>query len=244
MPSFDELIPIAEASAFIFTGSIRRAGASTVQVLPASDTMVVVSVEDVIKVPGGLRSLAGREVTVQLRHPLTAGQYVFFADPLAIGEGIAVKERAHLDGSERGEAEAAVERGYAAHILSRVEAAFLVALGTVGEVRPLLTPVERYKRVPWALARFEIERVLKGKGKLRHVMLIGPSPISKRLLRTPALRAGMHAILFLQRPPQEAIDLLPDDERQAAAFIADTSDIQPPDRLATLSKLISRTEKE
>lgn len=244
MPSLDELVPIADASAFIFTGSISRAGASTVPVLPVDATTVVVSVEHVIKVPAGLRNFARREVTVKLRHPLAAGHYVFFADPLSIGEGIAVKEVAHLDGKERGEAEAAVERGYAALMESRAEAAFLVALGTVGEVRPLLKPAEEFKRVHWAVARFEIERVLKGKGKLRHVMLVGPSPVSKRLPRMPALRAGLRAILFLQRPPQDAIDVLPDDERQAVAFIADTSDIQPPDRLATLSQLISRTEKE
>jgi hypothetical protein len=30
MPSFDELVPVADAAAFIFTGSITRAGASTV----------------------------------------------------------------------------------------------------------------------------------------------------------------------------------------------------------------------
>jgi len=181
MPSFDELVPSAEGSAFIFTGSIRRAGASTVPVLPADANTVVVSVEDVIKVPVGLRNFAGREVTVQLRQPLTEGHYVFFADPLAIGERIAVKERAHLDGNERGEAQAAVERGYAELMSRHAEEAFLVAPGTVGEVRPLLTPAERRMRVPWALARFEIERVLKGRGRQRHVTLVGPMHASKRL---------------------------------------------------------------
>jgi hypothetical protein len=244
MPSFGDLAPVANASAFIFTGSITRAGASTVSTLPIDATTVVVSVEDVIKAPAGLRSFVGSEVTVQLRHALAAGQYVFFADPLAVGEGIAVKERAHLDGRERGEAVAAVEHGYAAQMAPRLEEAFLVALGTVGEVRPLVPPAERRGRVPWALARFEIERVLKGKGKARHVTLLGPIHASKRLPRAPALRAGLHAILILQRPPQDAIEHVPDDERQAAAFIADTSDIQPTDRLATLAQIISRTEKE
>jgi hypothetical protein len=238
MPSMDDLVHVAEASAFIFTGSVERTEASTVPLAAVTTATVVVLVEHVIKAPPGLRSLAGREVTVQLRHPLQAGRYVFFADPLAVGNGVAVSEREHLDATAREDAEAAVERGYAALIARRAEAASLVALGTIGEVRPLLTPVESYRRVPWALAPFEIERLLKGKGKPRRIVLVGPSPSAKGLRRTPGLRAGTHAILFLQRPPHEALEVVPEDERQAAMFIADTSDIQPPDRLATIAEII------
>jgi hypothetical protein len=241
MPSFEELVPLADESAFIFTGSIARAGASTVPSLPVNDATVVVSVEDVIKTPPGLRGLAGSEVTVQLHRPLEEGRYVFFADPLSVGSGIAVRERAHLDAAERAGAEEALERAYAATIVRRAEAAFLVALGTIGEVRHLLTPVERYKRVSWAVAPFEIERVLKGR-KGRRVTLVGPNPGSKRLPRTPALRAGLRAILFLQRPPEEAVELIPEDQRQGAAFIADTLDIQPPERIETIARIVGGAE--
>jgi hypothetical protein len=213
-----------------------------VPVLPVDTATVVVTVEDVIKAPLGLRGLAGREVTVQLLHPLEAGRYVFFADPLAVGDGIALKERAHFDASVNKQAAEAVERGYAALIARRTEAAFLVALGTVGTVRPLLTPTEARGRVPWAAAPLEIERVLKGRGKPRRVTLVGPVRASKRLPQAPALRAGLHAIFFLQHPPQEAIDLLPEDERQAAAFIAGTSDIQPRERLETILQIIKGPE--
>jgi hypothetical protein len=244
MPSFEELAPLADESAFIFTGSISRSGASTVPTVKVDANTAIVSVEETIKLPTGMRSFAGSEVTVQLHHPLAAGQYVFFADPWAVGEGIAVRERAHLDGRQRGEAVAALERGYTARMEPHLEAAFLVALGTVGEVRPLFPPAERRGRVPWAVARFDIERILKGKGKLRRVTLVGPVPASKRLPRAPALRAGLHAILLLQHPPQDALEHLPEEERQAAAFLADTFDIQPPERLEALTQIIRRTEKE
>jgi hypothetical protein len=238
MPSTDELVPIADASAFIFTGSIAGTGASTEPDLPVDSATVVVTVDDVIKAPAGMSALARREVTVQLLHPLPAGEYVFFADPLAIGTGIALKELRHLDAKAKGEAASALERGYAALIRRRAEAAFMVALGTTGATRHVLPPAERYKHVPWALAPFEIERLLKSKGKPHRMTLIGPSPASKRLPRSPALRPGLHAIFFLQRPPQEALEHVPADERQTAAFIADTSDIQPPDRLETISLII------
>ena len=140
-------------------------------------------------------------------------------------------------------AEAAVERDYAARMALRLEAAFLVALGTEGEVRPLVSPAERRGRPPWAMARFEIERVLKGR-KPRKVTLVGPLHASKLLPRAPALRAGRYSILILQKPPAEAIERLPDDERQGAAFIADTADIQPPDRLAALERIIRGSDRE
>ena len=191
-----------------------------------------------------MRGLVGREVTVHLRDPLSEGTYVFFADPVSIGGTIAVRETAHLDGKQRGDAEAAVERGYAERLAPRLEAASLVALGTIGDVTPVFPPSERRGRVPWALARFDIERVLKGPRSRRHMTLIGPSPASKHLPQAPALRAGVHAILLLQRPPEEAMEHIPNRERQTAGFIAETSDIQPPDRAEHLVRILRAAERE
>jgi hypothetical protein len=243
MASIDDLAPIAAESAFIFTGSIAQTGAPTGPAPSGAATTAAVSVEHVIKAPIGLRGLAGREVTAQLLHPMASGHYLFFADLLSVGASIAVKERAHFDAREREVAEAAVERVYSARMAPRLEAAFLVALGTEGEVRPLLSPAERRGRPPWAMARFEIERVLKGR-KPRKVTLVGPLHASKLLPRAPALRAGRYSILILQKPPAKVIERLPDDERQGAAFIADTADIQPPDRLAALERIIRGSDRE
>src|SRR3954463_3823653 len=134
MPSYEELVSLVDEAVFIFTASIVRVSASTVATLPVNEATVVVSVEEVIHAPAGLRGFSGQEVTVQLREPLREGKYVFFADPLAVGNGIAVKERAHVDANEHGRTAEALERGYA----NLIQAAFLVALGTEGEVRPLL----------------------------------------------------------------------------------------------------------
>jgi hypothetical protein len=244
MPSPEDLVRLADASLFIFTGSIAQTGASTVASVKADRTTVVVSVEDVIKAPTGLRGFAGSDVTVRLRESLAEGRYVFFADPMAIGGGIAVRERAHLAARERGRAEAAVKRDYAMLITRRAGAAAFVALGVVGLVRSLFPPAQWRKQVPWALASLDIEREIKGKGKVRRLTLIGPVRGSKRIPRAPALRAGLKAVFFLHRPPQDAMEYVPDDERQTAAFIADTSDIQPPDRLETIERIIRGEEQE
>ena len=79
--------------------------------------------------------------------------------------------------------------------------------------------------------------MLKGK-KTRRLTLVGPNPGSKRLPRTPALRAGLRAILFLQHPPKEALSLIPEDDRQGTGFVADTSDIQPPEKLETILQIV------
>jgi hypothetical protein len=191
-----------------------------------------------------MRGFAGREVTVQLRHPLSEGHYVFLADPVSAGNTITVRERARLNAAERAQAEAAMERGYAARLAPRLEAAVLVVLGTTGSVTPVLPPAERRGGPPWALCRLDVERVLKGPRARRHVTLIGPSPASKHLPRAPALRAGIHAIFLLQRPPEEATSFVPNAERESAGFIAETSDIQPPDRGEHIARLLGVTYRE
>ena len=238
MALIDELASIANSSAFIFTANISGAATHT------DARTVTASVRDVIKAPAGMRGLVGRELTVHLRAPLSEGHYVFFADPVSLGGTITVRETAHLDETQRGDAEAAMERGYAERLTPRLEAASLVALGTIGDVTPVFPPSERRGRVPWALARFDIERVLKGPGSRRHVTLIGPSPASKNLPRAPALRAGVNAILLLQRPPEEAMEHIPNGQRRAAGFIAETSDIQPPDRADDLVRILGAAGKE
>lgn len=241
MPSIEELAPIADASAFIFTGAILRPAAGAEHTRHAA---AVVAVRDVIKLPPGMSGLAGREVTVHLRHPLSEGHYVFFADPVSLGSTITLRERAHLEATERKEAAAALERGYAARMTPRLAAADLVVLGSTGPVTPVLPPAERRGGVPWALSRLDIERVLKGTRGRRHVTLIGPSPASKHLPRAPALRAGIHAVFLLQHPPEEALRHVPEGERQTAGFVAETSDIQPPDRAETIAQLLGSAGRE
>lgn len=126
-------------------------------------------------------------------------------------------------------------------IEERAQAAYLVVLGTLGPVRHLLRPEERFGKVSWAIARLEIERVLKGK-KSKHVNVVGPNPGSKKHPRWPALRPGLRAIFLLQRPPDEAVELVPENDRQTLGFIADTFDIQSPEQLDTILKFIGVAE--
>ncbi len=244
MTLIDEFAHIANSSAFVFSAEIGEPEPAGDTAGHRDDRLVTALVRHVLKAPDGLRGLAGREVTVQLSDPLSEGHYVLFANPVSVGATIVVRETAHLDEEQRGEAEAAIERGYAERLGPRLEAAWLVALGTIGEVTHVFPPAERRGRVPWALARFDVERVLKGPSSRRRVTLIGPSPASKHLPQAPALRAGVRAILLLQRPPEYALEHVPKGERQAAGFIAETSDIQPPAREEDLARILAAEGRE
>ena len=234
-----QLIPLADSSVFIFVGSIGPG--SMREEAPAG--RYPVAVHQVIKAPLGLVGNLKGTVTVQMSQPAPHGRYVFFADPISVGAHITLKERAHLEVTMLEQVVAAVTDGYVARLEPRLKEAFLVALGVVGEVRHLTKPAERRGRVPWAHAPFEIERVLKGR-KAKHIALVGPNPASKRLPRAPALRAGTRAIFILQRPPQEALELLGEDSRQSVGFAADTFDIQPPERLDLIERTLGHGEEE
>ena len=238
MISNANLDALADASPFIFVGYI-RAGATS--------TAVVVTVEDVLRTPSGFGSLKGREVTVRLLQPLPAGRYVFFADPAAVGDTILVHEKGHLEASAQSvvqQVAAAQTRASSSRIERRSQAAALVAVGSVGQVRALGTGGGQLSsEVPWATAPFAIERVLKGPRNLHSVVLVGPRFATSRLPRVPALRPALHAILFLQPPPKEALDALPASEHGEAFFIADSSDIQTPDRLSEIEAIAERSER-
>lgn len=241
MASPDDLVDLADTALFIFSASIAAAVVPTTS--SADRSTVAVRVENAIKVPLGFRGFAGTDVTIHLQQPLREGDYVFFADPVAVGEGLALRELAHRPTTERGRIEAAVKRGYAMLITRRAEAATFVVLGEVGAVTPLFPAVEWRKQVPWARAPLEVERQLKGKGKRAHLTLIGPVRGSKRIPRAPALRAGLKAVFILHRPPPDALRHVPDDADASAVFIADTSDIQPVERLETIERILRGEEQ-
>ena len=239
MPSLGDLVPIAEASAFIFSGSIAFPRSPTAPILSVDAPTVVVSVDDVIKAPPGLRGFAGSDVTVRLLHPLAAGRYVFFADPLVVGGGIAVSERAHLDASRSAveRVAAAVQQSHKDLIARRLDAATLVALGTLGEVRSLIEGSERPRGVPWAEAPLEIETVAKGSAKNGRVVVVGPRYGSRHLPSAPPLRPGLHALFFLTSPPHEAMERLNPADRHSVFFIATSADIQPPEHLEAIERV-------
>jgi hypothetical protein len=74
------------------------------------------------------------------------------------------------------------------------------------------------------------------------VTLVGPRVPTRRLPRTPTLRSGRRAVMMLQPPPPEAVELVAARNRRAALFVADTDDIQPPEELEEIERIIGRRQ--
>lgn len=225
----EELVSLAGQSPFIFGGEILSKES------PAS-----VTVDEVIRVPEGLTGLAGSRVTVRLDHPLEPGRYIFFADPFAIGANLTVSERAHLEADAPESSErvlGALRESYAQLIGARFEAAALVVLGTLGEVRALTEG--RPRGIPWAEAPLRIERVLKGPAKLHHAVVLGPRYSSRKIPPAPPLRPGLRAIFFLTHAPHDALELS-GARRDEAFHIAASWDIQPPGRLTEIEHIAGK----
>jgi hypothetical protein len=125
MASIDELASIANSSAFIFSAKILGPASAAAH---TDDRTVAVLVGDVIKAPAGMGGLAGRDVTMHLRDPLSEETFVLVADPVSVDGTIPVRETADLDAERRGEAEAAMERGDGARLAPRLGAASLAHL--------------------------------------------------------------------------------------------------------------------
>jgi hypothetical protein len=231
----DAIATIADAVGFIFVGSLERPGVSTMESVRANESTAVVVVEEVIRTPPGFVLPKGQDVTIQLLAPLARGSYAFFADLLAVGTALALEERAHLDaaeGSARNVIGAAIASGYAARVGSRVRAATLVVLGAVGEIRDAGGESQQDdEHVRWVKASLKVEEVLRGEVGAQEPILVGPSHASRRFPRTPALKAGLRAVFALQPPPPDALEALSPAERGRALFIAETTDVQPPERL-------------
>src|SRR5438270_1604221 len=174
----DAIATIADAAAFVFVGSLERPGASAMETLDAHENTAVVVVEEAIRTPPGFAGLEGRELTIRLLTPLARGRYVFFADLLAVGTGIAVEEVAHLDATEESARNVigdALARGYAARVGPRIRAAAVVALGTVGKLRDAGgEPGQDDERVAWVKAPLKIEELVLGEVGAHEPMLVGP----------------------------------------------------------------------
>src|SRR5262245_23540538 len=104
-----ELIAAARTAPFVFFGTVRRPGGSTVEMLDTDEyPTAVVRIDESITAPEALGDLTGREVTVHLMSDerLARGsRHLFVATSLQFGNEIAVAELARVPHQRRIEKE-------------------------------------------------------------------------------------------------------------------------------------------
>jgi hypothetical protein len=89
---------LAEKSTVIFEGLVTQLHSTTIPEIPATDTMVVVRVEEIVHAPTNFPNLRGQQITVELAKPgaVREGEKsVFFTNGWVFGRQVAVREVGH-----------------------------------------------------------------------------------------------------------------------------------------------------
>jgi hypothetical protein len=83
-------------AAFSFVGTVERLGAATMEDVPVDERTAVVRVDQLLQAPDAFAQLGGMSVTVQLlpdtEPPEVGSTFVFFANGLVFGAGVALTE--------------------------------------------------------------------------------------------------------------------------------------------------------
>ena len=240
-----DLEDLVGRSTLVFSGAISRLNASTVPIVPARENLAVVRVEKGLRVDPALGDLAGRDVTVALRDPATVRlkhKLVFFTLSWIHGDGIAVRELAHLDGKEERAVAAAVARLPELHLVGRLRDAQAVVVATVAAVRPLPSGDSDRDAPRWAQADLDVERVLKGSGRERASVLF-PTSAARPWQRAPRFREGQRAIVLLHGDDPGAAPYV-QDLGEAGLTALDPADVQPESHLDELVRLLRSDQRK
>jgi hypothetical protein len=211
---------------FVFKGTIRRVGDTTMKDVPADTRTAVVQVEHVIESPQDLTRLAGQEITVQLAgrgSPKAGAEMVFHTIPLMFGESVLVKslkqERATKARAARAAGGDPVERKAARDLQERAHDADVIVSGRVvtvtlpEEIPPPLGAVSAAAAKParirpisehdpkWRDASVEVEAVHKGRPGLQTIKVRFPASTDVRWYKSPKFQPGQHGTFILHKTP-------------------------------------------
>lgn len=217
----DRIQQLAAQSSYIFRGTVVRINATTVPIIPASETTAVVYVEEVIS-GKDLAGIVKQEITIQMRQPNSLQpkqQVLFFANPIAFGKSVVVQEVGHLPSEGSGSSAGLAQMKAELPLRQRLAQADVIVQARVISARPLqkeqrLLPSEHDPE--WAEAILEPETTMKGNVPKR-VSLLFPLSNDIAWFASPKPKAGTEAVFLLQRPEKS---LRPEMLRGIAAMAA------------------------
>jgi hypothetical protein len=208
---------------FVFTGTVRKLGASTMKAVAADARTAVVRVDQVVEAQPAFTHVAGSDITVQLagRARVAVGQQlIFHAVGWIFGDSIAVRAlsqqavtRSHTGLLSRGGAPA--EHAASRTLQQRVDAADLVVSGQVvavhvpdgdqprtraamGAVPVSTKPVSEHDP-KWREAVIAVDDVHKGEHGGGQVRVLFPSSRDVRWFKAPKFEAGQQGTFMLHK---------------------------------------------
>jgi hypothetical protein len=203
-------------SDIIFVGTVTRVGAVAAPDLPASPLTVVVRVDQVLEKPDAVGLVEGDTITVQsvrqgsLKDGMRA---TFYTTGWIFGDGVAVREvghepaRAQLAAAMQQDSVArARQKVNDANLRQRIQAASLVAVGRVEEVRPAKLaaaaghPARISEHDPeWQEAIIQVEQGIKGAQPGQRIVVRFPGSHDVAYVSTPRFAVGQEGTFLLQK---------------------------------------------
>jgi len=213
-------VTLVRQSDIIFAGTVTRVGAVAAPDLPASARTVVVRVNQVFEKPDAVSLMKGDSVTVQVARTgsLSAGmQATFYTTGWIFGRGVAVREVGHepiraqlaavaTPPVQQDSVAKARRQVNDANLKARLQAATIVVVGRVEQVRPAAytgaaAPPRRFTEhdPDWQEAVIHVDDAIKGAQPGQTVVVRFPGSRDVAYVGTPKFTAGQEGTFVLQR---------------------------------------------
>lgn len=241
---------MSSGASFIFQGTVVAIRAATLAMVDVDDLTAIVRVDRVLRAPEQMEHLVGREITIQLREPATAGTTaVFQANGWLYGESMAVVETGQRRAAEAepaamaaaehvGESAASVDRAarFRTALKARAGEASAVVVGRVTGVSErqsaaAATEERQSEHDPrWVVATVEVDEAVKGRPS-RTIEVLFASSEDVMWRDAPKLAVGQKAVMLLQKGAPELED-------KRAHAVVDELDVQPADSAEFVARLL------
>ncbi len=240
----DRVAELVAQAPLSFIGTVENLGASTMGDLPIDQRTAVVHVVQVLHAPAALSHLEGHRVTVQLSDdvdpPKVGDTLGFFAEGLAFGETIAVRElgRVTLEelephitaAAEKGEPGAfapLLRQQKTSRLREHASGADAVVVGRVVKLEDAVGPATSEHNPDWWKATLQVDHVESGDVHPGTVEVLYPNSLDVRWATVPKPKASQEGMWILHATEG--------DLREAAPFqILHPEDYQPVQQLETI----------
>ncbi|PYX05175.1 MAG: hypothetical protein DMG88_22375 [Acidobacteria bacterium] len=238
-----EVASAASESNFVFRGTVKKPGGTTLEVVPASASTAIVHVDEILDGSQTSGDFTDQDITVELRQAPSVRegqQLVFFSNGVAFGASIAVREVNHVDAKQfTPQGLAQVTQAAALRpqreVQARIAQADLVVTGTILSFKPA---AGEEGRVPasehdaqWWQAEVAIENTEKGKAAGNKVVVYVPHSDDIRWFRAPKVEVGQQGVFLLHRTSIPALKL--------EGYTATSSlDVQPMEQRQRIQNLL------
>jgi hypothetical protein len=223
----DAIKDLLERSTFSFVGSIVHVGAATMTDVPVDDHTAVVQVDHVLHAPAAFAHMEGHRLTVQLAPgadvPAVGQMLALFAEGVAFGESVAVKEIGRLPveavephanaalaaGAPAGAFSAMLHDMRQGKIRDHMAAADAVVIGRVVGIEKV-GPSQSSEHDPdWWRATIEVFHVERGTIPGGNVQVLFANSTDVRWYRAPKVTASQGGVWSLHATEGDLRSLAP-----------------------------------